>query len=583
MFGMGRPDKGEQVRRPAQAYILIHSFRGLKLEYGQIDLGKFNLNNIQEIALYNAQPEELAMPARSFAASSILALKTIRPELPADKPFKIMAGVKGGSFGLFNPYLQWQQRISNNWAFVLNGSVQKANGRYKFKVDNDGSDTLAVRKNSDVNAHQIDGGIYRTKSDSDRLSIQFNYFNSERGLPGPFIFYKGNSSQRLRNEDVFIQAGYNRIFTGGLHLLLNTKVSQNYQNYRDPVFPNNKGGLNEHYTQREFYQAATVAYYVLPQWEVSYSADIAIADLKSDIFEYAFPTRYMLLNVFATSYTLGRLTLQGNILNTYINQKVKTGTAPASRTVYSPTIIAAVKPFEALNLQVRAFYKNTFRNPTFSEEYYYAINPRSVDPEYVDEYNLGTTYIKTFDKVLRSISITADAYFNRVKNKIIYVPGNRSPDVPSVINLGRVDIKGADVNIKLQFESADIKYMLSTAYTYQDAVDVTDPSSPVYLSQIAYTPRHLISANAGISKNRVSVYYNLLASSSRSYSGGNTAADHMPAYAISDASLVYKFEAGKIPVTASAEVNNLFNKNYAIINSFPMPGTSVRFALQITI
>jgi vitamin B12 transporter len=46
---------------------------------------------------------------------------------------------------------------------------------------------------------------------------------------------------------------------------------------------------------------------------------------------------------------------------------------------------------------------------------------------------------------------------------------------------------------------------------------------------------------------------------------------------------VYNLITGKLPVTASVEVNNLFNKNYSIIRSFSMPGRSYRLSIQITI
>jgi vitamin B12 transporter len=128
-------------------------FDGVQLndaQNGQIDLSKFNLNNVQEIAVYNGQPANLLQPARSFASASVLSIKTIQPALTLQKPYQIQAGVKGGSFGLVNPYLQWQQRINKQWSFIANANYIYANGRYKYKVDGDGSDTLAIRRNGDV-------------------------------------------------------------------------------------------------------------------------------------------------------------------------------------------------------------------------------------------------------------------------------------------------------------------------------------------------------------------------------------------------------------------------------------------------
>ncbi|MBC7400720.1 MAG: TonB-dependent receptor [Mucilaginibacter sp.] len=57
----------------------------------------------------------------------------------------------------------------------------------------------------------------------------------------------------------------------------------------------------------------------------------------------------------------------------------------------------------------------------------------------------------------------------------------------------------------------------------------------------------------------------------------------MPAYTISDASVVYKGSVNHFPISLSAEVNNLFNTNYVVVQSYPMPGRSFRISFQITI
>jgi vitamin B12 transporter len=550
---------------------------------GQIDLGRFSLYNISEIALYNGQVPHIVQPARSFASASILDIITKKPELNAAKPYQVTAGVAGGSFGLINPYLQWQQRISSNWSFTLNGSYTGANGRYKYKIIGDGSDTLATRHNSDVKSYQTDGALYWAKNDSNKFKLQFNYNNSNRGLPGPVIFYTDNSKQQLQNHDLLIQSGYEHIASNSFHLLISSKFSQNYLHYADPDFKNNTGGIDEHYTQHEFYQSIAVGYHLLPNWEVSYATDAALANLQSDVYQYAFPTRVSLLNVLATNFTFGKWQLQGNILHNYITESVKTGTAAVNRSAFSPTIAASFKPFDNSGFLLRAFYKNSFRAPTFAEQYYYATVPRSIRPEYVKQYNLGITYGKSFDALLNDVTLTADAYYNNVKDKIIYLP-TRSPETPSVTNLGKVDIKGLDVTLKTRWLlSPSFTGVLSAAYTYQNAINVTNPADSYYLDQIPYTPKNLINLNGGLTYKQLNFYYNYQLSSSRYYISNNEPDYYLPGYHASNASLVYNFLSHKMPVTVSAEVNNIFNLNYVIIRNYPMPGRAFRLSMQITI
>jgi vitamin B12 transporter len=550
---------------------------------GQIDLSKFNLNNIQEIALYNGQPQNLLQPARSFASASVLSIKTVQPMLSVQKPYQILAGVKGGSFGLINPYLQWQQRISNNWSFLVNSNYVKANGRYKYKVDGDGSDTLAIRRNGDVKSVQTDAVLYWKKSDSSKFNIRFNYYNSKRGLPGAVIFYNPYTTERLDNNDAFVQVGYEHTWRNSLRLLLNTKLSQLKTRYLDPEFLNQQGYLEQKYNQQEAYQSAALAYHITSNWDVSYAIDASYLKMDADIYNYAYPKRFTLLNVLATNFTKGKWQLQGNLLQTNISETVKSGTASQSRLVLTPTVMATFKPLENSNLQVRAFYKNIFRMPTLDEQYFYAIVPRSIKPEFVNQYDIGITYSKELDNLLEYISLSSDIYYNNVKDKILAIP-NKNPAIFSFSNIGKVDIKGIDFGFKTQTNAHNGWFGLFNAnYTYQQAQDITDPTSDTYLEQIPYTPKHTLALNAGINYKQAGMYFNHILSSKRYYSINNLSEYEVPGYSISDASAVYKFITGKLPAVASFEVNNLFNKNYSIIRSYPMPGRSYRFSIQITI
>jgi vitamin B12 transporter len=555
-------------------------------ETGQIDLSKFNLNNVQKITLYNAQPPEICMPATSFASASVLSIVTTKPVLTLLKPYLITAGIKAGSFGLINPYLQWQQRVSNTWSFILNTYTENANGRYKFKGATNYPDSVITRNNSDVSAQQVDGALYWAKSDSNKFNLHFNYYNSDRGLPGAASYNVTPSTQRLWNQDFFTQAGYERIWNNSLHLLLNTKISQSYLRYFDPNFDNIQGELDQRFTQREFYQSATLAYHLLSNWEVSYAVDASVNNLGI-LFNYPDPTfpdptRLTILNVLASNLVLGKLRIQGDLLNTYITETVKTGQPAQPRNIYSPTLMATLQPFANSDFQLRAFYKNIFRNPTFDDLYYQEVGNPDLKPEFTDQYDIGSTYAKTLSDFFYYVAITADAYYNHVTNKIVFLPTSLYPG--SIVNFGKVDIEGLDASLKTQVKLAEnLKGILSLNYSYQKAQNVTDPTSSIYLNQLPYTPKNTIALNTGIDYNHLGIYYNQIISSSKYYTNDNLPYDYIPGYSISNASANYHFTTYNKPLVASFEVNNLFNKSYYVVHSYPMPGRSYRISLQITI
>jgi vitamin B12 transporter len=551
-------------------------------ENGQVDLGKLNLNNVQEIALYNGQSPNILQPARSFASASILSIQTIKPNLTVSKPYLITAGIKGGSFGLVNPYVQWQQRLTKNWSFIINSYTENADGQYKYLIDDGSKKTEQTRIASDIKIQQIDGALYWAKSDSNKFNLKVNYYNSERGLPGAVILYTPPpSGQRLWNRDLFLQGGYERLWSTGLHLLINSKFSKNDLHYFDPQFPSTSGFLDQHFTQREFYQSAALSYHILENWEVSYASDLVVNNMGSDLLNFKYPTRVTLLNNVATNLILGKTTLQTSLLNTNFTESVASGKTIPHSNIFSPTIMATVTPWDNAGIQIRGFYKYIFRLPTFNELYYGFVVNINLKPEYTNQYDLGFTYNKNLEGLLEYITLTTDAYYNNVTNKIVYTPNVYNG---SVQNFGKVDIKGLDAGFKTQAKlGVGYKAVLAINYSYQQALNVTDPTSSIYLNQLPYIPKNTFAFNAGINKGAFGVYYNQLLSSSRYYNNNNLPDDILPAYAIGDASIVYKGSISHLPVTASAEFNNIFNKSYVIVQSYPMPGRSIRISFQITI
>jgi len=550
---------------------------------GQVDLGKLSLNNLQEITLFNGQPDLPVLPARAYANASTLLLTPLNPQVDSLKPFRLTAAIKAGSFGLIEPMLQWEQRIDNRWSYKVNAFHTYANGRYKYKVEGDGSTEKVTRKNSDIGALQTDAAVYYLGQDSSSFDVQLNYYKSERGLPGAVVFYNDYSAQRLWNEDLFLQAKYNRKWKNSFQLLVNTKVSQSYIRYLDPDYLNTAGELDQRYKQKEYYLSAAVAYSPLAGLNLSYVSDAAINQLNTNLYQYTYPTRITLLQVMAAKYSVGRSVFQGNLLHTYIKETTTSGQAAPSRSILSPTLQYAYTPFENSGLRLRAFYKNIFRNPTFNDLYYSRIGTVDLKPEYVKQYNVGITYANTYKGKLSYLSLTADAYYNAVKDKIIAVP-NKDIFSWSMRNLGKVDIRGLDLSAKTKYQlNPHWAALFSANYTYQNAVDVTSSSSSVYLDQIPYTPQHTANLNAGVAGDHFEVYLNHSFSSHRYYLSENLPQYKVPGFSVTDLSINRHLKFAAMPVTATFEINNLLNSQYAFIRSFPMPGRSFRITLKIII
>lgn len=66
---------------------------------GQIDIGRFSLDNVSMLSLAIGQNEDLLQPAKLYASAGVLSIVTQRPVFDGDDKSAFQVKIKGGSFG----------------------------------------------------------------------------------------------------------------------------------------------------------------------------------------------------------------------------------------------------------------------------------------------------------------------------------------------------------------------------------------------------------------------------------------------------------------------------------------------------
>lgn len=72
---------------------------------GTVDLGRFSLDNMESITLYNGQKSAIFQPAKDFGSSGSIYLQTRTPRFEEGEHDHVKATFKSGSFGVVNPAL----------------------------------------------------------------------------------------------------------------------------------------------------------------------------------------------------------------------------------------------------------------------------------------------------------------------------------------------------------------------------------------------------------------------------------------------------------------------------------------------
>ena len=74
---------------------------------GQIDIGRFSLDNVSMLSLAIGQNEDLLQPAKLYASAGVLSIVTQRPVFDGDDKSAFQVKIKGGSFGYITPAVRW--------------------------------------------------------------------------------------------------------------------------------------------------------------------------------------------------------------------------------------------------------------------------------------------------------------------------------------------------------------------------------------------------------------------------------------------------------------------------------------------
>lgn len=550
------------------------------VQNGQVDLGKFSLDNLEEISLYNAQKSDIFQPAKSFGTAASIYLQSRVPLFNHDEKNHIRASVKTGSFGLINPSLLWERKISTNVYTAFSSEWIKANGSYKFRYTNGTYDTTANRENADLNAWRFEGGVYGMLKDSSRWNVKLYYYTAERGLPGAIVANKFEHGQRQWDKNFFAQSSFKSKPGGKYSFMLNAKFASDYMRYLDPEFVTTQGYLDNRYRQQEFYFSFANLYKIKPWWDVSLSTDLQWNYLDANLYHFAYPTRYTSLTSLASQLQFNRFTIQKGILATMVWDKVKDYQDAGNKKELTPFISASWQPFSTGNLRLRGFYKNIFRLPTFNDLYYTYIGNTNLRPEYTTQYDVGFTWMKQLNGVLQYISLQGDGYYNVVKDKIVAVPTTNLYRW-MMLNLGRVEIKGIDIGAESSL-SISQKLMVNAAikYTYQQALDVT-PGATNFKHQIPYVPNHNGSFILNSSWKDYNLNYSFIYTGERFSQKMNIPVNYLQPWYTQDVSVSKTIRHKKSTIKVLLEINNILNQYYDVVINFPMPGRYYRLGLSV--
>ena len=597
------------------------SYDGIQLgnaQNGQIDLGQFSLDNIEEVTLYNGQKSAIFQPASDFGNAGAIYIRTREPEFGSkEKGGNRLAAcyrrdarrrkenakrrmentnlrfkTQYGSSDMFRFSTLWEQKLSETVSSSLSAGFLTSSGKYKFHYERrypNGQtawDTTAVRNNGDIHAERIEANVFG-RINQGSWQVKGYLYNSARGIPGAIVNNVWHRGERQQDLNTFVQAAFDKNIGEGFSTRWLAKYAYyntHYVNKDTTQLP-----VDNRYKQQEVYLSTANVLELLPNWSASISYDFKWNKLNADTYNFAFPTRISNLVSLATAIDYKHLKAQGSILATFINDRThRRGDfagmdSKNSLSKFTPALFVNIYPFQGTFFSMRAYVKKSFRMPTFNDLYYTDMGNANLVPESALQYDAGFALNKHFESgLIRHAEMHFDAYYNTIHDKIVAYPKGQQFRW-TMLNLGKVHIKGIDVEAEADFRiGKDLVATTRMQYTYQDARDVTDPNDSYYRHQIPYIPWHSGSAIVGLNYKDWDLNYSFIYAGERYDEQENIIYNHMEPWYTSDLSLCYRFYWNDVLFRAKLDVNNIFDQDYEVITNYPMPGRNFAFTLTIS-
>lgn len=562
-------------------------YNGVQLgnaQNGQVDLGRFSLDNMEEIQLFNGQKSDIFQSAREFGSAGNVYLTTRKPYFKPDEKVHVRGQMRFGSFALANPNIGVDVKLTEALSLTLDAEYVYSDGKYPFRyrrvlpTGETAYDTTAIRQNGDVNAVRAEMGLHHYYRTTGFWRVHaYNYY-SERGVPGAIVNNVWRNGERLWDRNSFVQAQWQDEWFGRWSTRLLAKYANDYthyKNYDERLLPSN----NE-YTQQEVYLSLANKVQVFNWWDLSLAYDYQYntldrTNLLLDDSKEHFLRHSHWLSA-ATAFNIKEyLRMQASVLMTAVDRNTPRVT---------PGVFFSLRPYPAIDLSINAFYKQSYRYPTFNDLYYTDLGNASLRPELARQHSVELAY-RVSHKWLTA-NISASYYYNRVTDKIIAYPKGQQFRW-TMLNLGTVKINGVDAKADMSF-FLPLRFVLRGRlnYTYQTAIDVTNPNDTYYGHQIPYIPWHSGSVVLGLdwqSKrgDHYGLNYSFIYVGERYSQQENIIYNHVQPWYTHDLSIYGEWGIKRWWLKANLEINNLLGQDYEVIQNYPMPKQNVRCTVAV--
>ena len=147
--------------------VYLDGIRITNAQNGQVDLGKYSLENMESVSLCNANKSERLQSASEYASGATVYMQTRTPDTTAAE-----VEYGHGSFG----HDKLKAHMALGGVGFVDYEWQRTEGDYEFRFRSAYEDTTGRRHNGDIEFRRVEASVSRGG-----VRIHAYYYDSERG------------------------------------------------------------------------------------------------------------------------------------------------------------------------------------------------------------------------------------------------------------------------------------------------------------------------------------------------------------------------------------------------------------------
>ncbi len=556
--------------------VLLNGMRISVAQNSLLDFGLFNIESFDAIEVISGGSSSLYGADAVAGAVNIVTRTSNDPSM-----IELKYGI--GSFGQRKYSFSGGMR-ADNFGFRIGFVNETSKEDYPFTMSFGQNNISRKRQNADFTSNSVHALADGFITDHLSYTIYSSWFGSGRGVPGISVTSSSSSEARQRDEDALLTGGVSYAISDSMTFTAQLLTRYFYERYRDPL--------------------------------------LVIGNIPEDNYFVNFDTRLhssLILREENGLWNLGgefaRITGRGNSLLSHVERNVASGFAtyerniaagfmgiekvillPGARVDAMTKFPAVVSPSAALSLVfssfelfplndivavIRASVSRNYTVPTFNQLHYGGgggIGNPDVRPERGVSNDIGGS---VFFNVMGTHELSANYFRIHLKDRIVWVAAGANNVTPK--NIRETESRGVEV----RYRSSLMKNLVQVqaGYTSISARKISEDflGDPNVGTHLIYVPSESFTSSVAFTVPMHALYISSVTACGEVQRTGfryitEDNSRFLPSVTLLNLNIKTDMDLGGVGSFCKFEINNITNKQYQILASYPMPGRSFRFS-----